>query len=135
MSLIGRREFEDIRPASSGLRNPYERRIRRKQNQVLDTRKYTAINLAHEPTSSTSLVDRFFHRKCKRPSSPFCRMIAPFVGLGSTELDPSRLNARPALKASRSVIIGISSRVLRSTRRVCKAWEHSLIRAQTGAHP
>ncbi len=56
--------------------------------------------LSRRRTSSTSLFDRFFQIKCSRPSSPFCRRIAPLVGSGSTKLVAPRLKARPALNAS-----------------------------------
>jgi hypothetical protein len=74
-------------------------------------------------TSSTLFVNRSFQRKCKRPSSPFCNMIAPFVGLGSIEFDPSRLNARPALKARRSVI-RVENNVVGDRDAYTKAWEN-----------
>jgi len=43
----------------------------------------------------------FFHWKCNNPSSPLMRKMAPFVGDGSTRLEPSRRKARPALNARR----------------------------------
>ena len=61
-------------------------------------------------TSSTLFVDLFFHMKCSRPSSPFCRMIAPFVGSASTKFVFSRRKQRPALNAMRGSVMFVLRR-------------------------
>lgn len=107
MSLVGGREFEDVCPAPRRLLDLLEYRVRREQDQVLHGRVSVRHIRRNAPrqTSSTLFVWRFFHMKCKRPSSPFWRMIAPFVGLASTKLVPSRRKQRPALKAMRGSVI------------------------------
>jgi hypothetical protein len=69
-------------------------------------------------TSSISFVIRFFQMKCRSSSSLLDRMMAPFVGLGSTKFAPSRRNARPALRASSSVITRRQNVERRTRRRV-----------------
>lgn len=90
-------------------------------------------------TSSVSFVSRFFHMKWRRSSCSRSTTIAPLVRLGSTVFVPSRLTARPALKASivcksvRDITWGGRVGQLKSsdwsrarTRRVTQIWRSAL---------